>query len=247
MGQNNNLSILESLLGAAKETAGKFNLSKSDNDNQSVLIGFTNYILNILDNSFNHYPGCNNDYYYYPRPELNKSRAEYIQKLRELKSKKTRNRRKPIRITNSLQKFLLQIFDVNKNHGQAISLLKAKEKHNSNTEMNTMKDHRLEYSTYSTTNEDPIKINPEGMSIGNFIHAEKGSNVKMQNVDIETPDHKIHINHLNYYPINNGIISFDGVERNAVEWMNECIIICEKLIKIINEKPTLDVLSDHDK
>ena len=80
-------------------------------------------------------------------------------------------------------------------------------------------------------------MDPDGsLDIGNFIHAEKGAAIKMQNSKIITHDRTIYVKDLRYYPVNNGTVSFDGTDRNAIEWMNDCVIICEELIKSINKK-----------
>ena len=234
--QNNDLTILNSFLNKVKDHIKEFDLSKSDNDNQATLVTFTDCILIILDNSFNKYPGTNNDDFY-PRPKLNESKAEYINRLKEIPKLKKRKSKKPIIITSSLRRFLLQIFDINQDHRQAVSLLTSKEKHNVNTKVHSMKDQNLEYSLLTTQSENPIHMNrDESMDIGDFIHAEKGASVKIQNSKIVTPEHTIHVNDLRYYPVNNGVVNFDGTNRNAIEWMNDCVTICEKLIKIINNK-----------
>ena len=204
----------------------KVDLAKSDEYNKATLTSFTSNILSILDNSFNYYPGCNNDDYY-PRPKLHESRNEYILRIVSLKKKKANT-------TNSLRGFLINIFDINTQHRCALSLLESKLKHKTDEKGHVVKEPFLEYSLTATGERDPVRMNTDGsMDIGSFIHAELGSHVSINKSRMVSPTQDIYIESLQYMSVNNGIVDFNGERREIKEWMTDCITICRELIALI--------------
>ena len=219
---------LNSFLNKACDEIEKIDLAKSDEDNKATLTSFTSNILQILDNSFNYYPNCNNDDYY-PRPKLRESRNEYILRIKDLKRKK-------VKITNSLRQFLINVFDINAKYRHALSLLEPKLKHKTGEKAHTVKEPSCEYSLTSKGGENPVKINPDGsMDIGSFIHAEPGAHVSIKGGRMVSPTQDIYIENLQYMLVNSGIVDFSGEQRKIDEWMTDCITICQELITLIKQ------------
>ena len=230
MQRNELVKLLDSLLSKAENEIIQIDLAKSDAENKSTLIVFIGPILSILDNTFNHYPGCGNDNYY-PRPRLNESKADYAIRIRKF------GQERKINITNSLRKFLLQVFDLNTQQNKALSLLPSSEKHKANKGARIVRDPSLSYLLTTTGKENPIQTNPDGsIDIGNSMHAEKGAHVSIKGSTIVSSDRVIYIDNLQYGTVNNGIVDFNGEKRNVTEWMRDCVTTCKELIKIIDDR-----------
>ena len=207
---------------------GKVDLTKSDEDNKTTLASFTSCILQILDNFFNYYPGCDNDSYY-PRPGLRESRNEYVLRINNLKRKKAK-------ITNSLRQSLIHMYNINVEHQHAISLLEPKLKHKINEKAQNLKDQRCVYRVATTGENNPVKMNPDGsVDVGKIMHIAKGANVRIDGGVLKSPDQTVHVQNLWCYPINNGTIDFNGEKRNVTEWMNDCTVVSQKLIALIKQ------------
>ena len=177
---NELVAQLNSFLVKAREQMEKFDPAKSDEDNQATITSFMSSISTLLDNSYNWFPRCNQDDYF-PRPFINESKSDYIIRINNTKRKKN--------MTSSLRRFLICTFDINEKHGRALSLLVSKQRHKTGERVHGVKEPNLEYSLTTTGENNPVRLNPDGsMGIAQFLHAEKGANVRIKNSSFVSPD-----------------------------------------------------------
>ena len=221
---------LKEALNCAKDDMKKFKTSNPVVENQDILRSFTSNISSVLDYSFNDYPNHDNDFYY-PRPEINENKFDYVERLRVIKTKEKNT------MNDSLHNFLLYVFEVNTNYRQAISLLPTGSKHKIGKTAEIVEQSDLQYSPTTTDDKKAIQENEDGsIDIPGIMHAEKGANIIAKKMTIITPDGTTKFPDFQFHP-NNGVVKLKcGVERDATSWMSDCISVCEKLIQRIEKK-----------
>lgn len=220
------LIYLKQQYGNAVKHSQEFNPSGDRMKNESALKSFSENILSILDYIFNDFPDNDNEHYC-PRPDLNKSKSEYIKKINEQK-----NHRKVKGITSKLHKVLLFLYDVNQKNEQAISLIPAGIKHKIGKTMEPEYKQRSQLTFYPNTTY-PISANPHDGKSG-FVIRGKNFSAKDLKLTINTkPNPTIyHLPDIESHTIFENV-TLNGKKVNAVTWLKNCLHICDELIKKI--------------
>jgi len=151
------------------------------------------------------------------------------------RNKEFKNRNKQtIYIPKKVIIFLKVLYRTNEQYNYSISYIKGKVKHETPNKFGEKAKTQLNAKIMSNHN-NPIQHNNDGsLEISGFMKAEPGSNIFMSNVSISTPNGNIIIDHLTYSgtPFEGDKIIFsDNIKINFIDWANDCIEICKKIIE----------------
>ncbi|KKQ60518.1 MAG: hypothetical protein US81_C0018G0005 [Parcubacteria group bacterium GW2011_GWE2_38_18] len=226
------LKFLEVSLKEAIKIKDSFNNALLKEEKLVIAKNFQAEIISFLDYLYTNFPAVLRKEVgdYFPRPRITEDKKEYIKRI----SSFSNNKKQEVFHLGVVVQFLSTFYDFNKEHDCAISYIKGKVKHEWPGEFNTEKQRNLEIDLFSNMI-DPVIIHGDGnMEVKGIGVFAKGT--KISNCTFSGGGQFLNINKLNYdeIEITGGMIIFKEKELNFKEWAENCVVICQKTLEILN-------------